>query len=51
MATTAKSSGENNEGLALMGARDAARLLGLSNPALEQWIYKGKIPTIKAAAL
>lgn len=29
--------------------RDAARLLGLSYPALKQWIYKGKIQTIKTA--
>lgn len=29
--------------------RDAARLLGLSYPALKQWIYKGKIQTIRTA--
>jgi molybdopterin-binding protein len=30
-----------------MRPRDAARLLGLSYPALKQWIYKGKIAAIK----
>jgi molybdopterin-binding protein len=32
-----------------MRPRDAARLLGLSYPALKQWIYKGKIPAVKTA--
>jgi molybdopterin-binding protein len=49
MATTAKSSDENNDRLHLMRPRDAARLLGLSYPTLKQWIYKGKIPTVKTA--
>lgn len=33
----------------MMRPRDAARLLGLSYPAIKQWIYKGKIQTIKTA--
>jgi molybdopterin-binding protein len=28
-------------------ARDAAKIMGISYPALKQWIYKGKIRTIK----
>ena len=47
MATTGKSSDENNDRLHLIRPRDAARLLRLSYPALKRWIYKGKIPTIK----
>src|SRR5437763_15736221 len=27
--------------------RDACRVLGVSYPALKQWIYKGKIKTVK----
>lgn len=45
----AKSGGEKSDSLRLMRPRDAARLLGLSYPALKQWIYKGKIPTLKTA--
>src|SRR5579863_9476456 len=29
--------------------RDAAQVLGISYPALKQWIYKGKIETVKTA--
>jgi molybdopterin-binding protein len=46
MATIAKSNGEIGDGC-VMRPRDAARLLGLSYPTVKQWIYKGKIPTIK----
>src|ERR1700729_817241 len=48
MATIAKPNGEISDGY-LMRPRDAARLLGLSYPTLKQWIYKGKISTIKTA--
>lgn len=33
----------------LFSARDAAQLLGVSYPTLKQWIYKGKIKTVKTA--
>jgi molybdopterin-binding protein len=33
----------------LHSPRDAARILGISYPALKQWIYKGKIQTSKTA--
>lgn len=29
--------------------RDACKVLGVSYPALKQWIYKGKIKTVKTA--
>lgn len=38
-----------SDSVRLIRPRDAARLLGLSYPALKQWIYKGKISTIKTA--
>jgi molybdopterin-binding protein len=33
----------------LLSPRAAARLLGVSYPTLKQWIYKGKIRTVKTA--
>ncbi|MGH9603080.1 MAG: TOBE domain-containing protein [Terriglobales bacterium] len=33
----------------LVGPRDAARMLGISYPTLKQWIYKGKLRTVKTA--
>ena len=33
----------------LLSPRDAAQVLGVSYPTLKQWIYKGKIRTIKTA--
>ncbi len=33
----------------LLKPRDAAHILGISYPALKQWIYKGKIRTVKTA--
>jgi len=33
----------------LLVPRDAAKILGVSYPTLKQWIYKGKIRTIKTA--
>jgi molybdopterin-binding protein len=33
----------------LIRPRDAATMLGISYPTLKQWIYKGKIGTIKTA--
>jgi molybdopterin-binding protein len=33
----------------LLSPREAAKVLGISYPTLKQWIYKGKIRTIKTA--
>ena len=33
----------------LLSQREAAQVLGVSYPTLKQWIYKGKIRTIKTA--
>ena len=33
----------------LTGVRDAARQLGISYPTIKQWIYHGKIQTVKTA--
>ena len=33
----------------LFSPRDAAQVLGISYPTLKQWIYKGKIKTVKTA--
>ena len=33
----------------LLLPRDAAKILGISYPTLKQWIYKGKLRTIKTA--
>ena len=33
----------------LLSPREAAQVLGISYPTLKQWIYKGKIRTIKTA--
>jgi molybdopterin-binding protein len=33
----------------LFSPRDAAQVLGISYPTLKQWIYKGKIRTVKTA--
>ena len=33
----------------LIKARDAARLLGISYPTLKQWIYRGKLRTVRTA--
>ena len=33
----------------LLSPREAAQILGISYPTLKQWIYKGKIRTIKTA--
>lgn len=33
----------------LFSPREAAKVLGISYPTLKQWIYKGKIRTIKTA--
>src|SRR5271154_3130446 len=33
----------------LFTPRDAAQVLGISYPTLKQWIYKGKIRTVKTA--
>jgi molybdopterin-binding protein len=33
----------------LIKPSDAARLLGLSYPTLKQWIYKGKVRTVRTA--
>ncbi len=33
----------------LLRPQDAARLLGISYPTLKQWIYKGKLRTVKTA--
>jgi molybdopterin-binding protein len=33
----------------LLSPREAAQVLGISYPTLKQWIYKGKIATIKTA--
>jgi molybdopterin-binding protein len=33
----------------LLSPRDAAKILGISYPTLKQWIYKGKIRTVKTA--
>lgn len=33
----------------LFSPREAAKVLGISYPTLKQWIYKGKIHTIKTA--
>ncbi len=33
----------------LLSPREAAQVLGVSYPTLKQWIYKGKIRTIKTA--
>jgi molybdopterin-binding protein len=46
---SAERSGQAIDKPRLMRPRDAARLLGLSYPALKQWIYKAKIPAIRTA--
>ena len=33
----------------LLSPRDAAQVLGISYPTLKQWIYKGKVRTVKTA--
>jgi len=33
----------------LLSPRDAAKILGISYPTLKQWIYKGKLRTVKTA--
>ncbi len=33
----------------LLSPRDAAKVLGISYPTLKQWIYKGKLHTVKTA--
>ena len=33
----------------LFSPREAAKVLGVSYPTLKQWIYKGKIRTVKTA--
>jgi molybdopterin-binding protein len=33
----------------LFSPREAAQILGISYPTLKQWIYKGKIQTVKTA--
>lgn len=33
----------------LLTPRDAAKILGISYPTLKQWIYKGKIRTVRTA--
>src|SRR5437879_13414086 len=33
----------------LFSPREAAQVLGISYPTLKQWIYKGKIRTVKTA--
>lgn len=33
----------------LLLPRDAAKILGISYPTLKQWIYKGKLRTVKTA--
>ena len=33
----------------LITPRDAAQILGVSYPTLKQWIYKGKLKTVKTA--
>ena len=33
----------------LLSVREAAQALGVSYPALKQWIYRGKIKTVKTA--
>lgn len=33
----------------LLPPRDAARILGISYPTLKQWIYKGKLESVKTA--
>lgn len=33
----------------LFSPREAAQILGISYPTLKQWIYKGKISTVKTA--
>jgi len=33
----------------LLSPREAAQVLGISYPTLKQWIYKGKVRTIKTA--
>ena len=33
----------------LITPRDAAQILGISYPTLKQWIYKGKLKTVKTA--
>jgi molybdopterin-binding protein len=33
----------------LLSPRDAAKVLGISYPTLKQWIYKGKLRTVKTA--
>jgi molybdopterin-binding protein len=45
----ARSGDETGGSLRLLRPREAARRLGLSYPALKQWIYKGKLAAIKTA--
>lgn len=45
----ARQGSERTDSPRLLAPRDAARLLGLSYPALKRWIYKGKIAAIKTA--
>ena len=33
----------------LLSPRDAAKVLGITYPTLKQWIYKGKLRTVKTA--
>ena len=33
----------------LLSPRDAAKILGITYPTLKQWIYKGKLRTVKTA--
>lgn len=33
----------------LLSTRDAARVLGISYPTLKQWIYKGKLRSVRTA--
>jgi molybdopterin-binding protein len=37
------------KGEQLLSPREAAQVLGVSYPTLKQWIYKGKIRTVKTA--
>ena len=37
------------EAMRLLTPREAAKVLGISYPTLKQWIYKGKIRTVKTA--
>jgi molybdopterin-binding protein len=45
----ARTQNNNNNDDKMLSPRAAAQLLGVSYPTLKQWIYKGKIRTVKTA--